>query len=102
MKGILLMTLYKFRGLQNTISKKTNKAYNNVIRSMTLSEVREVAGYERSSSYGYAGRDYNYGNVWIQIEDGVVGCIVKAGCNRTKCSYYGENSDYPSYSCVVK
>ncbi len=90
--------------IKNTIKQKTNKAYSNVIRGMTLSEVREVAGYERSSSYGYGyvGKDYNYGNVWIQVEDGVVGCIVRAGCNRTKCSYYGRNSAYPPYSCVVK
>ena len=88
--------------IKNTIKQKTNKAYSNVIRGMTLSEVREVAGYERSSSYGYDGMDYNYGNVWIQVEDGVVGCIVRAGCNRTQCSYYGRNSAYPPYSCVVK
>lgn len=87
--------------IKNTIQESTNRAYN-VVRGMTLSEIREVAGYERSDSYGYIGRDYNYGNVWVQIENGVVGCIVRSGCNRTACHYYGHNSAYPPYSCVVK
>ena len=78
--------------IRNIIRTKTNKAIQNVERGMTISEVREVAGYERTRQRGYSYSDIklNYGQVWVQIEDGVVGCISRTDCKTLSCNMYGK------------
>jgi hypothetical protein len=73
------------------IRAKTKVAIGNVELGMTKEEVIRVAGRPRS-----IGRDevknceYNYGNVWVILESGVVSCIVSAEVysNYTPCSWY--------------
>jgi|UPI00051A2612 hypothetical protein len=89
--------------IRSIIRSKTNKVLNYVERGMTLNEVREMAGKERSTGDAYPGeRMFNYGNVWVQMVNGVVGCVSKLSCEKTSCKYYGKNTAYPPRSCVVK
>lgn len=70
---------------------------------MTYNEMVEVAGSPRSSGSAYPGEPmYNYGAVWVQFTDGVVGCITRFQGEKTACKYYGKNSAYPSSYYVVK
>ena len=78
--------------IKNIIQTKTNKALQNVVRGMTLNEVREVAGKERNIQRGYSYNDekMNYGQVWVQVEDGLVGCISRTDCKTLRCEMYGK------------
>lgn len=89
--------------IKNIISQKTNNAMNYIERGMTYNEMVEVAGSPRSSGSAYPGEPmYNYGAVWVQFTDGVVGCITRFQGEKTACKYYGKNSAYPSNYYVVK
>lgn len=89
--------------IKNIINQKTNNAIAYIERGMTYSEMVEMAGSPRSSGSAYPGEKmYNYGGVWVQFTDGVVGCITRFSGRKTSCKYYGLNSAYPSSSMVVK
>ena len=65
---------------------------------MTPLEVKSLVGDPRSIAYN--DRFWNYGNVWIIFEGGVVSCIIHSRC-------YGKWSKRDSYSkfdrqCIVK
>ena len=88
--------------IKNIIKSKTNKAMTYLERGMTYREMISLAGKPRSSGEFYYEKAYNYGAVWVQFTDGVIGCIVKFSGEKTKCSYYGKNSAYPPYSMLLK
>ena len=63
------------------IQTKTKLAVENVELSMTPAEVIKVAGQPRSirrNSVDSGWLRYNYGQVWVIIDNGVVTCLVKA------------------------
>jgi len=60
------------------IRSKTKLAVENVELGMTPDEVIKVAGKPRSIVGNSPDLRYNYGNVWVVIESGVVSCLVKA------------------------
>lgn len=74
------------------IKASTQKAIDNIEIRMTPDEVLKVAGYARSID----GRCYspyaawNYGDVWVLFESGLVKCIVSA-------DWYGDLNCYCSY-----
>lgn len=89
--------------VMNKINSKTNKAMQYIVRGMTYDEMVELAGKPRSRSTAYPGEPmYNYGKLWVQFADGVVGCITRFEGEKTACKYYGKNSAYPSKYYVVK
>ncbi|WP_435276641.1 hypothetical protein ACMAZF_06700 [Psychrobium sp. nBUS_13] len=89
--------------IKNIIRQKTDKVMRYVERGMVYTEMVELAGEPRSSGYAYPGEKmYNYGTVWVQITDGVVGCITRFEGKKTACKYYGSNSAYPSNYYVLK
>lgn len=57
------------------IKQKTVLAVNNIELGMTPSEVEKISGKPRVKDDN---RGYNYGNVWVIFESGIVACIVKA------------------------
>ena len=61
--------------IMQRIRVATQKATANVRLGMTASEVTELIGSPRS--YVCGSTNYNYGDVWVIFEDGLVGCIVK-------------------------
>lgn len=81
-----------------TIRKKTSDAMNNVIRGMTESEVKQVAGYPRATDGYRSNKKLNYGNVWVHMERGVVGCIVNAQCSQV----WDCTSGMQPRGCVIK
>lgn len=111
-KAQLLLAKYKIEEqkvkskldvVTNRINSKTNKAMQYIVRGMTYDEMVELAGKPRSSSNAYPGEPmYNYGKLWVQFSDGVVGCITRFEGEKTACKYYGKNSAYPSKYYVVK
>ncbi|MBU1183778.1 MAG: hypothetical protein KJ663_01195 [Proteobacteria bacterium] len=60
------------------IKSKAKTAIQNLERGMTPQEVIKFAGEPRSKVSHGSDLKYNYGNVWVVIESGVVSCIVKA------------------------
>ena len=61
------------------IQTKTKLAVENVELGMTIDEVITVARQPRSTCRSaYGGLRYNYGNVWIIIDNGIVTCLIKA------------------------
>lgn len=72
------------------IKSKSKVAIENIELGMTPQEVLKFAGLPRSEAKNSAGPRYNYGNVWIIFESGVVSCIVRAEVfeNVANCSYY--------------
>jgi hypothetical protein len=90
--------------IKNIIKTKTNKAMSNVERGMTISEVREVAGYERTKKRGYSYNDIklNYGQVWVQIEDDIDRCISRTDCKTLSCNMYGKYPYTDVAYCKVK
>lgn len=70
------------------IKATTQRAVDNVEVRMTSEEVGKIAGKPRSTAYYTNGlSSWNYGNVWIVFENGIVGCIVNA------------NAFYSGFSC---
>jgi len=83
------------------IRAKTRAAIENIELRMTPEEVVRVAGKPRSKGVDYLHfREFNYGNVWVIFESGVVSCIVRAEVygRGWNCSVY--KSTYRQY--VVK
>ena len=66
------------------IKSRSKTAVNNIELGMIPDEVIKFAGKPRSVD----GRQYNYGNVWIIFEGGIVACIVR-----------GENYQGSHHSC---
>lgn len=78
------------------IRTATKEATENIELGMTLLEVLKVFGQPRSVDYNNDGeRRYNYGNVWVIFESGVVSCIVNANRfqKHNSCSWY--RASYP-------
>ena len=75
------------------IKTKTRVALENIELGMTPEEVVRLVGRPRSIDSISSGPRYNYGNVWIVFESGVVSCIIRA--EYFKRSY--DRSDYKSY-----
>jgi outer membrane protein assembly factor BamE (lipoprotein component of BamABCDE complex) len=73
------------------IKTKTRAALKNIELGMTPEEVVRLIGKPRSVDPIF-GSGYNYGNVWIVFESGVVSCIIKAEYFR---NHWGR-SDYQS------
>jgi len=71
---------------------KTMDAINLVERGMTSEEVNSLVGNPRSTArFGW-----NYGEVWVVFENGIVRCLVKSNCFKNEyCRYYKEK-------CIVK
>lgn len=73
------------------IARKTKLAVDYVELGMTRKEVESLIGPPRSIATNYLGIiSYNYGNVWVIFENGVVSCIVRAD----KFIYYYGRRDY--------
>jgi predicted RNase H-like nuclease (RuvC/YqgF family) len=83
--------------IKKIISQKTDIALNNIQIGMTYDEMIEVAGKYRSSKDNYP-KSYNYGNVWVNIEEGLVKCLVKSECPRYSCSSF----TYMNIHCILK
>lgn len=60
--------------IKSEIKSKTILAIENIEIGMTPQEVIKLIGQPRSKD----GDNFNYGNVWIVFEGGIVGCLVKA------------------------
>ena len=60
--------------IKSEIKSKTNLAIENIEIGMTPEEVKKILGNPRSKDCD----NYNYGNVWIIFNGGVVGCIIDA------------------------
>jgi hypothetical protein len=72
-----------------SIQTATKTALDVIERGMTKSEVERVAGPPRAEAWpGY----WNYGNVWVIFEGGIVGCIIDipsySKCRWCECDYY--------------
>ena len=80
------------------IKSKTKSVISYVELGMTPSEVKSLAGSPRSTAH--ADKSWNYGNVWIIFEGGVVGCVIRSSCFG-KMSYCNSFRTYAS-ECVVK
>jgi DNA-binding transcriptional MerR regulator len=80
--------------IKSEIKSKTNLAVENVELGMTSDEVVKLIGKPRSTTayiyFGSHSQGYNYGNVWIIFEHGIVSCIVKS-------NYFGNRSDCNKY-----
>lgn len=59
-----------------TIKNTTKTAIDNIELAMTPKEVKRLCGKPRST-HGYRDIHWNYGNVWVVFEGGIVGCIVE-------------------------
>ncbi len=76
------------------IKSTTKDALKLIERGMTEIEVISLIGQPRSRGWD---REWNYGNVWIIFEQGIVGCIVRSKCFKHR--YYCKNH---LSSCIVK
>jgi hypothetical protein len=70
-------TIDELEKIKLDIRTKTRVAAQNVELGMTPEEVIRLLGEPRAISYPY-GLRYNYGNVWIVFESGVVSCLIRA------------------------
>ncbi len=82
------------------IKAKTKKVMKSIELGMTTSEVKSLVGEPRSTYQTLYAMGWNYGNVIVLIEAGVVSCIIKSACygKYSKCSYYRSSARY----CVIK
>jgi len=80
--------------IKTEIKSKTTLAIEKVELGMTREEVKKMLGKPRSEEFG----NYNYGNVWVIFNGGVVGCIIDAQ------SYFwaAPCSDYRRRGAVIK
>ena len=78
--------------IKEEITHKTQLAVENVELLMTPEEVEMLIGQPRSKVY--YNKNWNYGKVWIVFENGLVSCIVRADCFRSRRDRY----DYESYN----
>jgi hypothetical protein len=85
-RRVVLSEISKTQAIQFKITSATERAVDNIIIGMTKEEVMEVAGEPRAVTT--RGQHLNYGNVWVVLEYGLVGCIVEKkdyppawGCN---------------------
>lgn len=79
------------------IKTSSKKALEYIERGMTMGEVRSLAGDPRSK---YLSDDWNYGDVWIMFEGGVVGCVIESSCfgKYASCQIY----NILDRDCIVK
>ncbi len=79
-------TIDELEKIKLDIRTKTRVASQNIELGMTPQEVISVAGQPRAKD----GDNYNYGNVWVVFESGVVSCIVnsKVFMNFGSCQTY--------------
>ncbi len=80
--------------IKSEIKSKTNLAIENIEIGMTPEEVKKILGNPRSTDFN----NYNYGNVWIIFNGGVVGCVIDAK------SYFGPRvcDSYRNHGAVIK
>ena len=78
-------TLDEVSSIKYDMSRKAQLAVENVEILMTPEEVIRVAGPPRAIRYPHL----NYGHVWVVFENGVVNCIVDAGCFKYILDYEG-------------
>lgn len=71
------------------IKTKTRMALENIELGMTPEEVIRVAGKPRAIDVRDAGRNFNYGDVWVIFAGGIVRCIVNANNYSTGTTCYG-------------
>ena len=77
------------------IEFSTKDAIDYIERGMTKEEVKQLLGEPRAVEQNY---DYwNYGKVWVIIENGLVQCVVYSQCYDV----LKDCSDY-TYSCIAK
>ena len=77
------------------IESSTNNAIQYIEIGMTKKEVKQLLGDPRTKEKNY---DYwNYGNVWIIIENGLVQCVVYSSCYDV----LNDCSDY-QVTCLAK
>jgi hypothetical protein len=60
----------------NKIKASTKSVIDLIELGMTQSEVKSLAGIPRSKACG--GVNWNYGNVWVVFEGGIVSCIIRS------------------------
>lgn len=79
--------------IRKEIQSATQRARSNIIMGMTTQEVRRVAGSPRSSvnHFGGTANFYNYGDVWVMFEDGIVRSVFSSNIWR------GAYSSWDSY-----
>ena len=78
------------------IKAKTEKARKDIAKGMTPEEVISIIGKPRSSVGLHGDKCWNYGDVWIIFNSGLVDCMIYSSCYTfcTDCSYY--------VSCKIK
>lgn len=69
--------------IKNEIKSKSKFAAENIELLMTKREVEKLLGEPRAESFYYGNFNYNYGNIWVIFDDGLVYCLVKDGDYRT-------------------
>jgi hypothetical protein len=88
-QNIVLGRIDELSKLKIAIMQKIASASTDVIRlverGMTKDEVLKLAGKPRVQY----NRQYNYGRVWVQFENGLVGCLLKK--INLSCSWYERN-----------
>ncbi|MFZ4465276.1 MAG: hypothetical protein ACOYN5_15630 [Bacteroidales bacterium] len=70
--------LTEIETIEKLIENATAKAINNIRLGMTPAEVKQVCGIPRSTEDCSGNLYYNYGAVWVIIENGIVTCVVDA------------------------
>ena len=89
----LLETINEIEDIQSEIELKGRLAAGNVVVGMTPTEVIKILGEPRTKAIFKSDERYNYGNVWIIFEYGIVSCLVRAEYfqnNATKEEYKPE------------
>ena len=65
----------EYEKIRREINSKTSQAASKNLIGMTRKEVVLIIGQPRSKE-SCAGGAYNYGNLWVKFESGIVACIV--------------------------
>lgn len=88
-RNIAFQQLSELEKIKFNIQNATKTALQVIERGMSPEEVRTVAGAPRSTA-GLYDVEWNYGNVWVLFEGGLVRCLVDAVdySTHTSCAGY--------------
>ncbi len=84
--------------ITSQINTKTKNILDYIELGMTLSEVQSLVGKPRSMM----GQKWNYGNVWVIFQGGVVECLVRSGCQNISTFGCDFENTYGLRKCIIK
>jgi len=99
-RKIVFDNIDEIERIKSEIKSKTTLAIENIEIGMTPQEVVKLIGQPRSKD----GNNFNYGNVWVVFDGGIVGCLVKAEDYKIGTSWAGGScrSEYGYKSKKIK